>query len=371
MTPWRWINWAVLGFFAACVGCPAAWADVKLGEPKRATQGEEFFGEWRNDSPQSRIVRRISVAPGGGGALKVHVWGDCGGRDCDWGVERAIVFQGDPQTESEPRTVIHVKFDMDVSVSHLVLIRNPRNDELAVQVFNREPAAHGRDDRSGGDNTYSIERLHREGGRPHRGEHHAFESEPREPRRPYASEPRETEGPRDADDSDYDRRGSSGRRYGEPRRRRDREECVSFDPDRVDLSRADGRWTISDGRRWLFEFGAEREAAEHALDVIHYYHLDRSCSLGRLQTAFSYLLRGDQPPSGRMANEDCDHFDPERLEIRRVDGQFTIVDGRRPLYVFGSREAEAEQALDLIQKYGVSEGCYAGRSRFGFHYLRR
>jgi hypothetical protein len=380
MARWRWDIFAVLGFLVA--GPVFEGEAVAQSEARLREQSGEFFGEWRNVNPRARIVRRIVVSPASGDNVKVHVWGDCDGRECDWGVERAAVFEGGPQAQGEPRTAVHVKFELDVNISHLILMRNPRDGGLVVQVFSRDQGGQQRSPDEirpvGGDNTYSIERFRRSGSaEKYAGGERRDEGRRWDERPAYASDGRDedwrrqSERPR-GDYAEPDVRDGYGReRDSDWRRQEGREACVSFDPERVDLSRSEGRWKIAEGRRWLFDFGPSRDDAEHALEVIHYYHLDQTCYVGPRDSQFAYLLRGGQAPSGNLESEDCDRFNADRLDVRRVEGRFRIVDGDRWLYDFGSRRDEAEQALEIIQKHGFRAACYVGRSEANFRYFRR
>jgi hypothetical protein len=415
-------------FLAAASAVPSVQA-----QPGARDQSDGLQGEWRNMNGTARIIRRVVIQPSDSG-VRVHVWGDCGGRECDWGVKQANVYNGAPGAVGEPKIAIQVKFDLDVSVSHLIIMRNPRNQGLVVQVFNREQGGrdHGPDEiKPVGGDTYSIERFEKTGAAPARADTDRTPDprdrtpDPRD-RRPDASDagrydernrrddsPDGKGGRYEAERGGDDRRGDpyavgdrewrhAEDRYGrdshqgdpyrdDPKDRGDdrsgenrgdwrnggvHEDCVRFDPDRLDLARSEGRWRISEGRRWLFDFSGPREDAEQALDVIRYYRADQSCRVGRSGAGhwdgpFTYLLRGGEAPSGHLGTEDCERFDPDKARVRRIDGSYRIAVGNRPLFDFGAREDEAQQALEIIHKHGFGASCYAGRSEGGLRYLRR
>jgi hypothetical protein len=414
--------------------------DLLASAPARAEarsdgQIEDLYGDWKNVNPRARVVRRIAMTPGGSG-VKVHVWGDCDGRECDWGASSAIVFNSETQSEREPKTAVHVKFESEANASHLIIMRSPRDKSLVVQVFNRDQRGRDRDHSPdeirplGNDNTYAIEHFDRtgdarpyadEGRRPQdlRPQDRRAEGEDRPGGRQdrYASgqdryaggedtggqgrygdgrerlgkEPygdrhdsysdggkqyddhsAEVRDDKSLDTDGHDSRGRhDARREAGGRHEGRREDCLPFDSKRLDLSRTDGRWKIIDGQRWLFDFGHSRDAAEQALEVIRHYRLNQTCSLGRPESQFTYMLSSGEAPSGRLDIEDCDRFNPDRLDVRQIEGRYKIVAGRRELYDFGQREDEAQLALEIIQKHGFGAACYAGRDEASFRYLRR
>jgi hypothetical protein len=162
----RWSGTLFLSFLIIVGGIPVVGAPEARAKSGLRNKGDDIYGEWRNVKGRDRSIRHISIRPAGSGA-KVHVWGDCGSRICDWGVQRAVVYKGDPKARGEPKTAVHVKFDLDKGVRYLILMRNPRNEGLVAQVFNRDRSGRGfhgmRRLRS---DTYSIERFWRTGKAP-------------------------------------------------------------------------------------------------------------------------------------------------------------------------------------------------------------
>lgn len=75
-----------------------------------------------------------------------------------------------------------------------------------------------------------------------------------------------------------------------PRGSMNREDCVSFNPNRARLKNVNGRWTIVDGNHLVFSFPNRREGRK-ALDIIRKYRFNKSCYVGRPDPSFSYLRR--------------------------------------------------------------------------------
>ncbi|HSO18283.1 MAG TPA: hypothetical protein VLT88_02425 [Desulfosarcina sp.] len=148
-------------------------------------------------------------------------------------------------------------------------------------------------------------------------------------------------------------------------------DCAGFDPESLMVRRQDGGWKIVGNGRWLFDFGPDRAAAEHALRVIRHYRMDRTCAIGRPEPAFTYMLARGGIPSGPMTGEDCLAFDPQALHVGRIDGRWKIVAGRRGLLDFGENASDARRAMAAIRRHGFTHVCFVGRPRADFTYLRR
>ena len=149
-----------------------------------------------------------------------------------------------------------------------------------------------------------------------------------------------------------------------------KDDCVRFNPTRLDVEQVNGRWKIVDDGHWLFDFGTNQAAARKALDVIRHYRLDRSCTVGRPST-FSYMMAKSGSPTGAMAGEDCIAFNPKTLAVSKIQGRWKIVSGWHGLFDFDQSETDAHKALALIRRHGFSQSCFVGRPGADFSYLRR
>ncbi len=65
-------------------------------------------------------------------------------------------------------------------------------------------------------------------------------------------------------------------------------------------------------------------------------------------------------PSALLA-EDCISFNPDQSEVRLLGGRWKVVSGNGILLDFGGARAEADQALEVIQHYGLDSQCFVGR----------
>ena len=69
------------------------------------------------------------------------------------------------------------------------------------------------------------------------------------------------------------------------------DDCISFNPNNLQMSEIGGRWKIVEGNHWLFDFGGNRAEAEQALGIIKKYGFTNSCYVGRPGPSFAYLRR--------------------------------------------------------------------------------
>lgn len=69
------------------------------------------------------------------------------------------------------------------------------------------------------------------------------------------------------------------------------EDCVGFNPGRVEAKLINNDWKIVDGNHAMFSFGGNRDEAEQALAIIKYYGFTRSCFVGRPGPSFKYMRK--------------------------------------------------------------------------------
>ena len=149
------------------------------------------------------------------------------------------------------------------------------------------------------------------------------------------------------------------------------ENCVPFNPASIRVSLRDGRWTIAEDNRELFDFDRSRTEAEKALSVIQHYKMNSVCTVGEDDPVIRYLLVDSRSPLGKMQDEDCVVFNPANLSVRQVSGNWMLVDGNNRIFDFDDQINEAKKSLELIRKYHFSRSCYIGRPDPSFNYLRQ
>ncbi len=59
--------------------------------------------------------------------------------------------------------------------------------------------------------------------------------------------------------------------------------------------------------------------------------------------------------------EDCLGFNPKTVQAKKISGRWKVVDGDHWLLDFGTSQANAKKARDVIKFYGVNRICFVGR----------
>jgi hypothetical protein len=150
------------------------------------------------------------------------------------------------------------------------------------------------------------------------------------------------------------------------------EDCITFDPNKVEAKLVNGNWTVVQGSMLMVNFGAKGQAnCKKAVSVIKYYKMNSQCFVGRPNPPFQYWLSNGQSPAGPFAGEDCIPFNPRALLVVSIYDHWKIVDGNSWLFDFNTNRANADTASGIIKKYGFSSTCYVGRPNAPMQYLRK
>ena len=151
----------------------------------------------------------------------------------------------------------------------------------------------------------------------------------------------------------------------------DRQDCVSFNPGTISVQQIDGRWKVVDGSHWLFDFDTNEAEARRTYEIIRHYGMNQSCFVGRPDPSFEYLLISGDAPSGSFPGEDCVSLNPATVTVQEIGGRWKVVDGTHWLFDFDTNKAEAEETLQIIQRYGFTQSCFVGRPDASFSYMRK
>jgi hypothetical protein len=152
---------------------------------------------------------------------------------------------------------------------------------------------------------------------------------------------------------------------------KNKEDCVSFNPDTTEVKKHKNDWRIVDGDHSMFNFHDKKDEADKALAIIKFYRMNESCFVGRPDPSFSYLKVSGAAPTGAFTGEDCIAFNPAAIEAKKIDGDWKIVQGDNWLFSFGKAKDEAHEAMAIIKKYGFTQACFVGRPGPSFTYLRK
>lgn len=147
-------------------------------------------------------------------------------------------------------------------------------------------------------------------------------------------------------------------------------DCITFDPDNLQMQRSDGNFFLIDGDHRIRDFGSDAYEARQAFRVFRHYEIDRHCFVGRPNPSLTYLLADGDPPAGPINREDCNRFDPDNVRTRNIRGTWRIVDGRHSLFSFGDSRSEAREALAIIRHHGFNHSCFVGRPGPVLTYMR-
>jgi len=66
---------------------------------------------------------------------------------------------------------------------------------------------------------------------------------------------------------------------------------------------------------------------------------------------------------------DCIRFNYNSAEVRKINGDWKIVDGSHWVFSFGNKKQEAFRSLKIIKAYRMSNSCYVGRPGPSMQYL--
>ncbi len=70
-----------------------------------------------------------------------------------------------------------------------------------------------------------------------------------------------------------------------------REDCIAFNPKKVDVHQVNGRWKLVDGAYWLMDFEQNRLSAYKARLIIRNYNFSKMCFIGRPKISMTYFRK--------------------------------------------------------------------------------
>jgi hypothetical protein len=138
------------------------------------------------------------------------------------------------------------------------------------------------------------------------------------------------------------------------------EKLLSFDPLEVELRWVGGRWQLFTKGALLKDFGAQRNEAWEALRLIRSLQLTQQGSIGSPHPIMEYWLADGRAPQGLGFGLRLLSIDQATLRVESIQGQWCVRDTSRILFNFGGQQAEAQQALDVLHKYGFTQVGYVG-----------
>lgn len=150
-----------------------------------------------------------------------------------------------------------------------------------------------------------------------------------------------------------------------------KQDCIDFDYNTAKVEKLDGRWKIVEGNMLLLDFDNNESEARQALKVIKHYKMNKQCFVGRPDASMEYYLVNSKSPIGSFGGEDCIGFNPDNIEVKKIDGRWKIVEGSLWIMDFENKEDEARKSFEIIKYYGFEHICYVGRPDASLIYFRR
>ncbi len=69
------------------------------------------------------------------------------------------------------------------------------------------------------------------------------------------------------------------------------EDCISFNPNNIQVKKIGGRWKIVDGSHYIFDFGSSYTEAKKSYDIIKKHKFTKTCYVGRPGPSFEYMRK--------------------------------------------------------------------------------
>jgi len=285
----------------------------------------QFTGDWKNTDPNTRGITTLIIT-GNGNDLRIHAWGKCHPQDCDWGEVDAYAYAPNVSAPIDP-TAQAVSAVFTTGFSQTLLIITPAGKNvIRAQVYTRFTDNSNRNNYTA---TYSFKRqLHLHLMRPVPGPMPMPDPAVQEDClsfNPATTTVRNINGRWTIVDGNHlmfsfgDRKlealkalkvikyyrmnqscfvGRPDPRFRyllvngkAPQGSMPGEDCVSFNPNTIEVRNIDGRWKIVDGNHWRFDFDNKEEEARKAFAIIRKYGFTRSCFVGRPDPSFNYLRK--------------------------------------------------------------------------------
>lgn len=140
------------------------------------------------------------------------------------------------------------------------------------------------------------------------------------------------------------------------------ETLVPIDLTQVDVRRGDTGWQLWSGSKLIKDLGNSEVEAREVVGVIRQLRLNQRGTIGTREPVMEYWLADGQPPDGLVPAYRVLPLDRSTLRVEQVAGQWCLREDGQLWFNFGRHEADARQALDVIQRYGFNRVGYVGQA---------
>lgn len=144
----------------------------------------------------------------------------------------------------------------------------------------------------------------------------------------------------------------------------DTEDCLSFDPQKLEIREEGKQYLLTDGRSRMMVFKTKDSAAK-ALKTILHYGFKKRCFIDRPEPGLHYFLVDDDIPKGGLKVEDCIAIgNPDNLTIEKnflPPFNYSIVDSKGNILFLAKTKDEVKNIITTIKKYGAKYVCFVER----------
>ena len=293
----------------------ASWASVN-----------QFTGTWTNTDPDTRGITKLEITKQGS-ALKMHAWGQCQPEDCDWGTVPAFLYAPNVSANMMQTGKVMTANYKTGSSETLVIVKPAGKNRLKAETFTRFTDG---SNRSNYTSSHTFKRMLLLTPIPLHPPLLPAQPSPTLDEDCVSFYPPNTTVKKingrwkivDGNHWMFDFGNKKAEAYRAlqiikhyqmnqscfvgrpdpsfqyllasekaPKGSMPGEDCVSFNPNTIQVKNINGSWKIVDGNHWMFDFGNKKAEAEKAFAIIKKYGFTRSCFVGRPDPSFLYLRK--------------------------------------------------------------------------------
>jgi hypothetical protein len=139
------------------------------------------------------------------------------------------------------------------------------------------------------------------------------------------------------------------------------EELVKFVPEQTELRLINDRWFLCCGRTGIKDLGPDERTAREALNLVRDLRLTQRGSIGQPLPVIEYWLADSKAPQALTRNLTLQAFNPDRLHVEQLQGQWCVLDGPQVMFGFGPHAEDARRAMAVLKQYGFNRVGFVGR----------
>jgi hypothetical protein len=138
---------------------------------------------------------------------------------------------------------------------------------------------------------------------------------------------------------------------------------MQFDPESIRVDWRDRTWQLTAKGQTLKNFGGKQHDARQAYRLIHRLNLTERGTVGGENPVLEYWLSKGQPPHTTPPGLRLVPFDPETLRVETMQSQWVLRDSRQVLFNFVGEAEDAQQAYQVIKRYGFNQVALVGLAK--------